>query len=402
LQDQLDVTNFRCVCSFRSGGRNERIGEIVRKGKFVRTDESRRKKGFNWGGLLKAVVAVVAVVALSVATFGTAAVVTAAAISAGVGAACSAAGTFAGDVLSGRMSSPETYLRNAVTGGVTGLVCGAVLGPAAGIGGSAVRGILGAGGKAAAGTAAKGMLLFGTWSGLDNSLRQMMEGRSAEQREQQIRTYTNRRHTERRHLEREGDKMDEQIAKLATEQYDDEHSESTRDGPAKINGRFYAFGRRLVLNDRLSVLIPEDFAEMPEGFAKIKYPSGDRPNTIISDERGAVCFTFNTIDSPLDNESARELAEEMKSILQRLNPSYVFFDSGIIETEQGGKTGFTEYKSPALDDTVYNLMYFAPLDGITMMGTFSCPYGEFGEWRPKVEEILSLIEIVEKEEESDA
>jgi hypothetical protein len=77
------------------------------------------------------------------------------------------------------MSSPETYLNNARAGGITGLVCGAVLGPAAGLGGSAVRGILGeAGAEMTAGAMAKGMLLFGTWSGLDNSLRQMMEGRS--------------------------------------------------------------------------------------------------------------------------------------------------------------------------------------------------------------------------------
>jgi hypothetical protein len=81
--------------------------------------------------------------------------------------------------------------------------------------------------------------------------------------------------------------------------------------------------------------------------------------------------------------------------------SDLFYDSGVIETEQGTKTGYTEYKSPALDDTVYNLMYFVPLDGITMMGTFSCPYGECEEWRPVVSETLGLIEIVRKEEEYD-
>jgi hypothetical protein len=194
--------------------------------------------------------------------------------------------------------------------------------------------------------------------------------------------------------------VDEQIAKLAAEAYDEDISESLSDGSVKINGRLYGFGRRRVLNDRLSILIPEDFTEMPEEFAKIKYPSGDRPKTIVSDERGAICFTFNTVDSPLENESTAELAEGMKGILQRLNPSYVFYGSGTIETKQGIQAGFTEYKSPALDDTVYNLMYFVPLDGITMMGTFSCPYGECEEWRLKTEEILSLIEIVEKEEES--
>jgi hypothetical protein len=195
--------------------------------------------------------------------------------------------------------------------------------------------------------------------------------------------------------------MNEQVDKRSEERYEEDHSEDIREIGAKINGRSYTFVQRLVLDDRLSVLVPSNFTEMPEDFAKIKYPSGDRPKTILSDERGAVCFTFKTVDSPLENESVLELAEGMRSMLQKLNPSYLFYDSGVIETEQGIKTGYTEYKSPALDDTVYNLMYFVPLDGITMMGTFSCPYGECEEWRPVVSETLGLTEIVRKEEEYD-
>jgi hypothetical protein len=84
-----------------------------------------------------------------------------------------------GDLLSEQWSS-ETYLNNALSGGFAGLICGPVLGPAAaGIGGSVVRGTLNEAGAAmTAGTMAKGMLLFGTWSGLDNSIRQIIEGRS--------------------------------------------------------------------------------------------------------------------------------------------------------------------------------------------------------------------------------
>jgi hypothetical protein len=64
--------------------------------------------------------------------------------------------------------------------------------------------------------------------------------------------------------------MNEKIDKPAEEQYEEAGSEDTREIGAKINGRLYSFAQRLVLEDRLSAFVPEDFTEMTEDFAKIK------------------------------------------------------------------------------------------------------------------------------------
>jgi hypothetical protein len=195
---------------------------------------------------------------------------------------------------------------------------------------------------------------------------------------------------------------DEQIAKLATEQIEAERSTSITGGPKKINGRLVSFKQTPVLEGKLFVYLPESFTDMPESLAKIKYPSSDRPKTIKADERGAVAFTFCLLDSPLENKTVPELVEGMKGILQRLNPSYIFFDSGVLEAVDYVKEGYLEYKSPAIDDEMYNVMYFDPVDGMTMMGTFSCPYGEYEEWKPAVDEILNLLEVEDEEDEKDA
>jgi hypothetical protein len=177
---------------------------------------------------------------------------------------------------------------------------------------------------------------------------------------------------------------------------------SVADEPALINGKLCAFERTELFDGKLSALLPSEFTDLPAEIAKIKYPSSDRPKIIKTDERGTVAFTFNRIDSPLTNETVPELVESMRGMLQKLNPAYVFFDSDTLDTEEGAKVGYLEYKSPAIDDSLYNVMHFVPFEGRTMMGTFSCPHGECEDWRSPVAETLRSIRASEKEGEEDA
>jgi hypothetical protein len=202
---------------------------------------------------------------------------------------------------------------------------------------------------------------------------------------------------------------DEQIAKHAAAEQEAERR-SVTDGEVRIGGRAYNFQERELFAGKLRVPLPETFTDMPEELAAVKYPSADRPKIILSDERGAAAFTFNRIDNPLNAASVERLASEMRMLLQKMNPSYLFFeeqDDGENEAADAGSeteepkvaVSSISYKSPALDEAVYNVMFFVPLEGKTMMGTFSCPYGEHAEWKPVVSEVCGRIKTRETEEE---
>jgi hypothetical protein len=193
---------------------------------------------------------------------------------------------------------------------------------------------------------------------------------------------------------------DEQIARLADALTRAKQRVSISEGPVKINDRYFAFARTQLFDAGIFVYLPEDFTDMPEDVTAIKYPSSNRPKIIKADERGAVCFTFDVIDNPLDAESVPELVSGMRAMLQKLNPSFLFFESeeSETETEENPAIGSIAYKSPAIDEAVYNVMFFASINGKTLMGTFSCPYGEHDEWKDIVSEILDLIEIEEEKE----
>lgn len=87
------------------------------------------KPKFSLGKLLLCAVAAVAVVALSVATFGAGAVIGAALIGAAVGAAIGVGGTIAAANANGGKASLSDCLKNGIEGALVGAACGAVLGP---------------------------------------------------------------------------------------------------------------------------------------------------------------------------------------------------------------------------------------------------------------------------------
>ncbi|MDR9856626.1 contractile injection system protein, VgrG/Pvc8 family [Paenibacillus sp. VCA1] len=90
------------------------------------------KPKFKWGklfGIVAAAVAVVALVAVSVATFGAGAVLAAAAFGAACGAIGAVASTAASDIARGEMSSGWDYLKSALIGGGVGAISGAIFGP---------------------------------------------------------------------------------------------------------------------------------------------------------------------------------------------------------------------------------------------------------------------------------
>ena len=102
------------------------------------------KKGFNWGKLalgVVAAVAVVAMVALSVATFGAGAVAGAAVIGFCLGAVCGIGKTAISDKNNGKMSSLGTYAKNAVHDGCIFAITSAIFPPLSGVKGTGALGV---------------------------------------------------------------------------------------------------------------------------------------------------------------------------------------------------------------------------------------------------------------------
>ncbi|EKQ50993.1 MULTISPECIES: hypothetical protein [unclassified Clostridium] len=193
------------------------------------------------------------------------------------------------------------------------------------------------------------------------------------------------------------ERVDEKILDFINEMEKREAKKDIKSGPVKIGNRYYEFEERDFFEERLKMYIPKDFEDMSFEARKLKYPSENRPEIIKCNEDGSITFTLNIIASPLDEERVEELKDGMKMIIKKTNPANVFYEDGVIEVNSKN-IGFFEFKSYAIDDSLYNLMFFFEFEEKTLMGTFSCRYSDYEEWRDVSFEVLKTIKVVNEEQ----
>ena len=191
------------------------------------------------------------------------------------------------------------------------------------------------------------------------------------------------------------ERVDEKILDFINEMEKREAKKDIKSGPVKIGNRYYEFEERDFFEERLKMYTPKDFQDMPLEARKFKYPSESRPEIIKCNEDGSIAITLNIIDSPLDEERVEELKDGMKMIIKKTNPANVFYEDGVIEVNSKN-IGFFEFKSSAIDDFIYNLMFFLEFEEKTLMGTFSCLYKDYRDWRDVIFQVINTIKVVKE------
>lgn len=189
--------------------------------------------------------------------------------------------------------------------------------------------------------------------------------------------------------------VDEKILDFLNEAEKFEFKKDITEGEVKIGNRYYEFEEAKFFDEEFMMYLPKDFNDMPLKSRKLKYPSENRPEIIKSNEDGSTTITLNIVDSPLIEEKVSELKDGLKMIIRKTNPSNVFYDDGILEVNKKN-IGFFEYKSSAIDDFLYNVMFFLEFREKTLMGTFSCRYVEYEDWRDIVYKMLKTISVVKE------
>ena len=190
-------------------------------------------------------------------------------------------------------------------------------------------------------------------------------------------------------------RVDEKILDFINEVEQRQAKKDICSSPIKIGNRYYEFEETEFFEERLNMYIPKDFQDMPLEARKFKYPSENRPEIIKCNEDGSIAITLNIIDSPLDEERVEELKDGMKMIIKKTNPANVFYEDGVIEVNSKN-IGFFEFKSSAIDDFIYNLMFFLEFEEKTLMGTFSCLYKDYRDWRDVIFQVINTIKVVKE------
>lgn len=151
------------------------------------------------------------------------------------------------------------------------------------------------------------------------------------------------------------------------------------------------FKRIELFDKKMSIMLPTTFLDMPSSLAKIKYPSEQRPQIIKTNLNTDVNFTFSLYNIPIKSGETKEAAKQFQMTIKKINPANIFYE--LVE-EPLGETfiSWFDFKSFAIDECLYNLMYVTPIEGHILHGVFNCFYRDAIEWKDCVHKVLLSIQ----------
>lgn len=184
--------------------------------------------------------------------------------------------------------------------------------------------------------------------------------------------------------------MDEKILEKK-EEIKKERYYSLEDG-VYMDGKVMKF-ERVELLEAMSVMLPNIMKQMPEIYAKIKYPSEFRPQMIFTTLDLSVNMGFTVFPSEIPNNEIQKLAERMSAAIHRDHPDYRMYVSRNLSGTEGYWFAF---RSHAMDSDLYNMMLVAPLGEKLLQCSFNCYYREHQKWRDLVLMMWKSITTLEE------
>lgn len=149
-----------------------------------------------------------------------------------------------------------------------------------------------------------------------------------------------------------------------------------------IKTEFYTFD-----NDNFYLKIPKEFDSMSSDLINVKYPKGNVPTYVLTNEETTINVVVNVTKDNIKNESITPFLETMRQTLATSNE--------IIETnvykKQNHNIGEIKFISKASDTDIYNHMIIFSVDATLRIVSFNCTKDLMENWKSVGEFIIGSL-----------
>ena len=154
------------------------------------------------------------------------------------------------------------------------------------------------------------------------------------------------------------------------------------------------FVRARIADGKITAVMPESFEVMSDELRRIKYPV-NAPRYIYTTPDATVNLNVN-FGGSLDSKDVAAFGKQMLAVLKNSLPSAKFGEAKIIASS--GNIFFVDFISAAIDQPVYNTMFFFSLDGKQGIGSWNCLGKDRWYWAPIFEHAITTMEFNEKKD----
>jgi len=160
-----------------------------------------------------------------------------------------------------------------------------------------------------------------------------------------------------------------------------------------IREMLYKFQETKLFEDKMTLMLPEDFTDMPPEMAKLKYPMEQRPQVIKTDANGEINFTFSLLEQEMTQDDSEKMMQFFKKIIRNAQPSNVFYEEKT-EWVNDISLSWFDYVSHGYDRKIYNIMYVFPMQGKLVHGVFNCALDDAANWRIVALQVMRSIKEI--------
>ena len=191
---------------------------------------------------------------------------------------------------------------------------------------------------------------------------------------------------------------DEEIVKLLN-QYKLESRGDVYSGIV-INGDMYRFHEYKFCDEKVKIMLPLRFIDMPQDVLNIKYGHLPQVDIIKCSRDYNIDVMLNFTEQIMNENEIERNIDEQINLLKMFQPSYEIYEHDI---EDNGyiKIGWFDYKANAMDIALYCINFIFQVEGRMVMGKFTCNMYKAQNWKSVFLKMLFSINNIGKKLKED-
>lgn len=145
-------------------------------------------------------------------------------------------------------------------------------------------------------------------------------------------------------------------------------------------------------NLNLELKYPSSLKIMDDEIFNLKYKLPKKPEICLADESSKISLIGGMRNETGTDKDLNNILESSKQLMLSKRSDLKILSSGI-KTVNNKKIAFVKFHSEAIDQKIFNYIFFTTINGKILMCNFNCIEKIQKEWEPIADEIVNSIII---------
>ena len=130
-----------------------------------------------------------------------------------------------------------------------------------------------------------------------------------------------------------------------------------------------------LLDEKISISLPEEWTKMPDEMAEQKFPYLSKPQEMYVNENTDSIITFNLLEKELKEDEVHAAISEIQRMIGHMYPESINKSSTVLRVE-AGMAGWFSYVTGSVEQDNVHIMFIMSCNGKMLLGGYHFPDGQ--------------------------